>query len=181
MSFQKKSITAYDPIVEVSPLPPETPEQWRIFREGLQRELDRIHDLIRNVNNTSVDYSEEIDSIRQNLNQLNTTFQSLLQQFQINQNKAEDSSLLDALNSHMQSKTVHGISGEVVGTTDEQELDSKTIGLNEPSYGRFRALIGASAISATEKITIPTGYHMVVPGDYMIEGEMTIEGTLLVL
>lgn len=87
----------------------------------------------------------------------------------------------DALTAHIAATVVHGTTSAVVGINDEQTLESKTIGINQPRYGRFKHLIGGNRVDATETVTIPTESNMVVAGVFEIDGVLNVDGYLTIL
>ena len=94
---------------------------------------------------------------------------------------AQLAALLANFAQHIAAITAHGVTGVIVGTTDAQSLDNKTIGFTAPGYGRFTTVMGCNTIPLGANITIPAGYYMVVGGSLTIDGTLTIEGVLVVV
>ena len=89
--------------------------------------------------------------------------------------------LLTALDAHIEATAAHGTVGDIVGTTDEQALEAKTIGFNYPRQGRFRSALNRSDVEITETLRIPSGYTHVVVGPFTVHGQLIVEGEMMVL
>lgn len=92
-----------------------------------------------------------------------------------------DTSVADALAAHIAATAVHGATGAVVGTTNEQSLEKKIIGLNEPRYGRFSPLIQRNSILTGQTVVVPQGFSMIIPEEFIINGDLTVNGILMVV
>ena len=90
--------------------------------------------------------------------------------------QADLSALADKLNKHIASHIVHGTTSEVVGESDEQPLDSKTIGFNAERNAKFRHVLSYSRIDLGEEFVIPVNFNMIVAGEFIVDGLLTIEG-----
>ena len=86
--------------------------------------------------------------------------------------------LSDLLNQHIAANVVHGTESPVVGQTDEGVLEAKTIGFDQPRNGKFRHVLQYNRIDANETFRIPTNYSMVVAGEFIVNGELIIDGAL---
>lgn len=87
----------------------------------------------------------------------------------------------DALEAHISATSAHGTSGVVVGDTDEQALERKSIGMTDARHGRFMSAINRSEVGPGETWVIPAGFAHVVAGPFVVSGYLRIEGTLLVM
>lgn len=89
--------------------------------------------------------------------------------------------LAESLLAHIESSTVHGIEGQVVGTTDAQELDSKTIGTQNPLMGVFMPLVVRQRIPGGLQFTIPSGSCMIAGGSVEVDGQLVVDGELAIV
>ncbi len=85
------------------------------------------------------------------------------------------------LEAHIDSDVVHGTQSPVVGESDAQNLDAKTIGSNQPEYGNFKAAINSNLVQAPDMLVIGTMSNLVIVGGLQIDGLLTVNGTLLLL
>lgn len=82
---------------------------------------------------------------------------------------------------HIQAKAAHGTTGDIVGTTDTQTLERKTIGQTFPGYGRFAPTVGYRKIDHGRSVTIGPDDFMIVAGSFVVDGTLVVEGTLIAL
>lgn len=94
----------------------------------------------------------------------------------LNGTKSDVDALQKALNDHIASKIVHGTVSNVVGVSDEQALNAKTIGEIADRNARFNHMLQRNSIPLGEDYTIPENFNMVVAGPFTVEGTLTIEG-----
>lgn len=83
------------------------------------------------------------------------------------------------LSAHITATAAHGTAGNIVGTTDSQELSNKVIGLSGPKYGRFAPPVGLGNIPHGQTVTINSGDYLVIAGDFEVIGDLTVDGTLV--
>jgi hypothetical protein len=171
---------ALDIIPDLKPWKELLDKVWYDLITALQRDRN---DLANPINASS----NEITTIQNNLDSavaaLRLAIQQLASQSSVDLGPVNDA--IDAVESdlsdHIASHIVHGTESQVVGEDDEEFLESKTVGLNQPRYGRFRQLIGGNVVSAAENVEIPVNFNMVVAGDFLVDGTITVDGTLLVM
>lgn len=89
--------------------------------------------------------------------------------------------LTDELAAHIAATIVHGTSSPVVGVTDEQALERKTIGMSEPRDARFRHMLQVNEIEVGESFDVPAGFNMVVAGPFAVNGTLTVFGNFAVV
>lgn len=91
---------------------------------------------------------------------------------------AQINALTASLAAHIAQNIVHGTSSPVVGETDEQVLERKTIGEASPRNARFIHALQRSEILAGEVFTVPTGFNMVVAGPFTVNigGSLIVDG-----
>lgn len=94
---------------------------------------------------------------------------------------ADVSALEDALAAHIAANVVHGTASPVVGETDEQSLEKKTIGVNFPRNAVFKHALQISEIPADESYTVTAGFNGVVAGPFDIYGELIVDGAFAVV
>lgn len=82
----------------------------------------------------------------------------------------------DDLAFHIAQNIVHGTTSPVVGETDEQALEKKTIGLSFPRDGRFAGLMSTNLITSSQTITIKANTNWVTTGPITISGTLVVEG-----
>lgn len=92
-----------------------------------------------------------------------------------------DPAVADALKAHIRAESAHGTDGKIVGENNAQALESKRIGELKPGYGRFGPLIGRSSVPSGETVTIPTGWNMIAPRRFTINGKLVINGVFMVV
>jgi hypothetical protein len=85
------------------------------------------------------------------------------------------------LDAHISATKAHGTAGNVVGTSDKQDLDNKDIGKATPGFGRFTALICSTDVPVGRTVTILANESMVLGGTLTVSGTMNITGTLTIL
>jgi len=90
-------------------------------------------------------------------------------------------SVAGELAAHIAATVVHGTASNVVGQTDEQTLERKTIGQAQPRNGRFRGLVSANIIAAGEAVTVPTDCNMLIAGPLSVTGSFTCHGYFTVV
>lgn len=150
--------------------------------DELGRAVDRIDGSVRE-NESGISASEaSLATLQSQVAELQVTVASLGgSQASLGPVNAAISSLQDLLSAHAASTSTHGVTGDIVGTTDPQDLDSKRIGTIKPKEGRFMALMAKDSIDPTEDIIVPSGYTMLVFGSLSVAGRLRIEGRLRVL
>lgn len=92
-----------------------------------------------------------------------------------------DTSVSDALRAHITAESAHGTDGRIVGENNAQALESKRIGELKPGYGRFGPLISRSSVPSGETVTIPTGWNIIAPRRFTINGRMIVNGVFMVV
>lgn len=80
------------------------------------------------------------------------------------------------LYAHIASTIVHGTISDVVGESDTQDLDNKTIGFSNPGYGRFTHVLQSNVIQFGDTLYVPLQHNMVNAGNYSIAGTLTVDG-----
>jgi hypothetical protein len=85
-----------------------------------------------------------------------------------------------AIQAHMSATAAHGVS-VVAGTSEEQSLEKKTIGVSYPRYGKFKMAVVFNVISDGDTFTIPTGCSSVVASSLEINGTLQIDGELAIV
>lgn len=152
---------------------------WSRFGDMLQRDRDSI--------SARFTVDEEQDSTETAL--LNATIAALQAQVTAlaaqvaalspGGDAADIAAVSAALAAHIASTTTHGTISRIVGQSDAQPLDNKTIGQTGPNYGRFAPPVGLSSILPTQVITVGPQDFMVVAGTFSVAGTIKIEGTLI--
>lgn len=161
----------------------ETQKQLVDFHYQVKLVLTRLFDEQNRARKTLTQLVETITSTQQTIqNQLLLLASSELDtdavQALINSSTA---SINGTLASHIAATSAHGVSGLVVGTSDEQTLERKTIGQTNPRNGRFRAVVQKSRVSAGEEVVIGVGDQMLVSGPFTIAGRLAVIGRLVVV
>lgn len=82
---------------------------------------------------------------------------------------------------HIKARAAHGTQSQVVGESDQEDLNQKRIGLNAPGYGRFAPSIGYNRIFAGQTVNIGVNDFMIVAGTFTVDGILNIAGTLVAL
>ena len=92
---------------------------------------------------------------------------------------AQIDALSDALAAHIAQTIVHGTNSDVVGETDEQVLEKKTIGESAWRNARFLHAIQVNQIENGETYTIPSGFNMVIAGAFSVNvgGMLIVDGS----
>ena len=80
------------------------------------------------------------------------------------------------LYAHIAATVVHGTTSNVVGESDVQSLDNKTIGFTNPGYGRFTHVIQSNEIPVADTLYVPFFHNMVNAGTYSIAGTLIVDG-----
>lgn len=86
-----------------------------------------------------------------------------------------------SLNSHIGQTAAHGTASDVVGETDDQPLDGKQMGQNDPGPGRFTDLMWSNIIEAGESVTLPADCTMLAAGSFTVNGTFTINGEFRII
>lgn len=87
----------------------------------------------------------------------------------------------DALAKHIAATQVHGTVGNVVGERNEQTIDKKALGTNDPRAARVTTLVSRNSLKAGEVLRIAPDESMIVAEEFIVEGDLTIDGILLVV
>lgn len=90
--------------------------------------------------------------------------------------QAEVDQIADDLAAHIAADVVHRKDTPVVGESDEQILESKTIGALNPRYGRFTHVIQTNFVRSGESLTIPVNENIIVAGPFEVAGELIVDG-----
>lgn len=84
--------------------------------------------------------------------------------------------LRNAFEEHIAADVVHRKDTPVVGESDEQILESKTIGMERPRNARFLHHTQVNKIRQTEVFVILAEENMIIAGPMAIGGELTVYG-----
>lgn len=95
---------------------------------------------------------------------------------QVTQLVAQVNQALADLQAHIAATVVHGTASNVVGETDEQALEAKTIGQASPRLATFTHALQRNSVPASEMFVIPAGHNMVVAGTFDVYGTMSVDG-----
>lgn len=87
--------------------------------------------------------------------------------------------LQDAFVQHVGANVAHGTTSPIVGTTDNQQLENKTLGLANPKYGRFAPPMGYGNVPHGTTVTVNSGDFLIVAGTFEIIGQLQVDGTLV--
>lgn len=90
--------------------------------------------------------------------------------------EADFEALLADFSAHILADVVHRKDTPVLGESDEQIVEKKTIGQTDPRYGRFTHVIQNNFIRVGESLTIPVSENMIVAGPFEIAGELIVDG-----
>jgi hypothetical protein len=82
---------------------------------------------------------------------------------------------------HIASDVAHGTTSAIVGESDAQPLDNKTIGGVAPGAGFFSSLMNQQTIPAGQTVTVQSGYSMVIAQPVSIGGTLNVSGTAVFL
>jgi len=85
------------------------------------------------------------------------------------------------LAAHIAATKAHGTASSIVGQSDEQSLDRKTIGLTDPRQAKFTQITTQNTIAFGSTVTIGAGENMVMTGPLNVLGTFTVLGYFLVL
>jgi hypothetical protein len=91
-------------------------------------------------------------------------------------NQEQLDQLSDDFQEHIAADVVHRKDTPVVGESDEQILEAKTIGQLSPRYGRFTHSLQRNTVLIDEILTIPADYNIVVAGPFTVGGELVVDG-----
>lgn len=156
---------------------------WYESRKSLVRDITEIID---NINAEKRDSDTFEASINSQIDSINTQIAGIDARVTVLEGGSSTTDDLSSdiaevagdLAAHIADKSTHGVSGDVVGTTDPQSLESKSIGFTSPGYGRFKTCISSNIIYISESVVVPVDYNWVVAGLFTVYGSLTIEGTM---
>lgn len=154
-------------------------EWWGRFCDMLQRDRGQIQTQFQTDEAAA---KSNLTTIQQSLDVINTQLSTITGSgftTQFASLIAQVAAIVANLAMHISSTKVHGTTGDVVGDTDSQALENKSIGLNNPGYGRFTSLMLADVIPAGVTVAVPVGYTMLIGPAFEIGGTLKIEGTLV--
>lgn len=155
---------------------------WNRFQDLLQRDLDQISTQFKKDEGST---QTSLKTIQDAIDTINIDLGSIIGKVplpaQIAALTSQLANLTFALAAHIANTITHGTVGDIVGTTDRQDLDSKQIGRGISCYGRFWPLVGVNSIQGTENITLAFGDYILAPGPFFVYGQLVVDGTLLVL
>jgi len=93
---------------------------------------------------------------------------------------AQLTAVVAGLASHIASTQTHGTISDVVGETDVQNLDNKTIGSAFPGYGRFvLGALGFNQLGPGETLNVTENDFLITAGPVDISGSLIVDGVLL--
>lgn len=159
-------------------------EWWGIYKGLFQRDMDEIN---RKFVADEATTASSIQSILSTLVTIQIQLTALTGAggpslaSQVAALTTQFTSLVGALAAHIAARITHGTVGDIVGTTDAQDLDTKRIGFTTPGYGRFWPPVGVGNIASGQTVTIGTGDYALVAGPFTVYGQLIIEGTLVSL
>lgn len=171
---------------------PQLQTWWQATVLVLQRQYSSVADAIGNAGNVST----EIDTLTTEFNALTATVTSLQTQLTaLKMSQGNNSGSIAALaaqvatliaqavtfTAHIAAHAAHGTLSPIVGESDVQPLDSKTIGANQPGYGAFTALMCSQDIPAGSLVQVGFQQSMVVAGPLTVEGTLVVTGRLVVI
>jgi prefoldin subunit 5 len=158
--------------------------RWEDFTRILKRQISELGASVATLQSSDRSTATTVTSIQSSITSINASLADL--QAQITALGADDealspvvtslASLSASVTNHIAATSAHGVTGDIVGTSGAQSLESKTIGLTYPKPGRFNALMVKESIDAAESITVPSGTTMFVPGGLSISGRLRVEG-----
>lgn len=159
---------------------------WLDSRTSLLRDIDEIVDKINEEKRESDSYEAATTLL---IDGINTSLAALASRVSVLEAGTGGTDALSAeidevagdLAAHIADKSTHGVVGDIVGTTDAQPLDAKTIGLLSPGHARFRSCVVSNVIYGGEIVTVPADYNWVVAGAFTVVGTLIIDGTMAFL
>lgn len=155
---------------------------WNRFGDLLQRDLDQISEKFKADEDAVAAFQASATATLSTLTaQVAQLLAAPVVPPQIAVLTSQLQALTAALAAHIASTVTHGTSGDIVGTTDAQDLDSKRIGLSVPLFGRFQPSVGSGVIPAGQTAYVGPTDYMVVAGPLTVTGQLTIAGTVLVM
>lgn len=162
---------------------------WFQLRQSLDRQRDELKELIDAAEEAGTASSDEIATFTAQLATLNTTIAGIQTQIQslfdsiaaLGDPSIPLAALSALLASHIAATSAHGTASPIVGETDVQSLENKSVGLANPGYGRFTSLMSKNTIPSGITVSIPADYNSVIAGPFTILGDLFVDGTLAVL
>jgi hypothetical protein len=88
---------------------------------------------------------------------------------------------IPGLAAHIAATKAHGTGSSIVGQSDEQSLERKTIGFTDPRAAKFTQIAQSNTIASGMAITIGANENMVMTGPLNVLGTFTVLGYFLVL
>lgn len=157
-------------------------EWWGHFTDLLQRDRGQIQTQFQTDETLAKDNLASIQAsltaLSNQLAALNTPSLSP----QVASLTAQVAAIVAQLAMHILATVAHGTTGNIVGTSDRQNLDSKTIGSTVPGYGRFVAgAIGYNQISASVTVTVTVNDFLIMAGPVNVFGSLVVDGTLVAM
>lgn len=155
---------------------------WDEFQRLLQRDLDNI----------TAQFGRDEGIVTAGLAEIQTQLEALAAQIaalttsagqaaQIAALTQEVTTLGNELANHIAAAITHKTLSAIVGVSDQQALNKKTIGNVSPGPGRFQPLIVVASIPSTQSVTINAGESMVIAGEFSVSGSLIIDGSFAVV
>lgn len=152
---------------------------WSQFSGLLQRDLEQIKtQFTADESKATTDLAALQASITNLTNQISALAGGPTLNSQVASLMAQVAALVANLAAHILATKAHGTIGDIVGTVDTQALESKSIGLNTPGYGRFSVVMESNVIPLGQTVDVPAGYTMFVGDPFEVDGTLNIAGTL---
>lgn len=95
---------------------------------------------------------------------------------------AQVTALSNSLRIHTEAQSdVHGATGNVVGTSGAQNLNSKNIGETIPGRARFSSIAWSNVVASDQVLVVPADYSLIVAGTFTVNGSIVIEGEFRII
>lgn len=155
---------------------------WDRFQDLLQRDLDQIGTQFAQDEASAATFQASTTAALATINQQLTAMQQLVASTSaITALTAQVQALATALAAHIAANVTHQTSTPIVGESDPQALERKTVGFVSAGYGRFWPSVGVQNIANGTTVTINGGEAITIAGPFDVYGQLNIDGTLLVL
>lgn len=154
-------------------------EWWGRFTDMLQRDRDSIQTQFTTDETTARTLQTSVDALTAQVQTLSgqisgagsvtAALQALVQ--------TVSNQLID----HIASSVAHGVASDIVGETDTQSLDGKTIGADQPGYARLNPAVLLNGIPAGTFIEIGPADVLLAPSPFVISGTLKVAGSVIAL